>query len=39
MSSGVNAFQIDYNFECADCGKDNEDISCWVEGDELLRFC
>lgn len=39
MRSGINAYQIDRAFQCAKCEKENEDVSCWVEGDEVTHVC
>jgi len=36
---GVNAYEIDCSFDCVDCKKSNEDIACWVEGDEVTHVC
>jgi len=39
MGSSVNAYQTDRAFQCAKCEKENEDVSCWVEGDEVTHVC
>jgi hypothetical protein len=38
MSSGVNAFEIDLNWECQNCYAENE-ATCWAEGDYANGVC
>jgi len=39
MGSGVNSFEIDCTFQCVQCNKENENVSCWVESDEVTHVC
>jgi hypothetical protein len=40
-SSGEDAYEVETNFTCAneECGKDNDDVTCWADGAEITYIC
>lgn len=41
MSSGENAYEVELNWQCnnEDCLAENEDVTCWAEGDYANAVC
>lgn len=39
MSSGVNAVDMDWTWDCPACEQANEDVAVWKEGDVITATC